>query len=133
MTEATREFRMTDAATATTPAGLTKGQKDEKTSLKSLLPLLPFALRYRGRIAAALLALLVASSATLVVPLAVRRMVDYGFSAEGADLIDRYFGVMILVVAVLALASSARYYLVMTLGERVMGDVRTAVFVHLTR
>ena len=46
-------------------------------------------------------------------------MVDYGFSAEGADLIDRYFGVMILVVAILALASSARYYLVMTLGERV--------------
>ena len=60
-------------------------------------------------------------------------MVDFGFSAEGADLIDRYFGVMIFVVAILALASSARYYLVMTLGERVMSDVRTAVFVHLTR
>ena len=56
---------MTDAATATTPAGLTTGQKDAKSSLRSLLPLLPFALRYRGRIAAALLALLVASSATL--------------------------------------------------------------------
>ena len=104
-----------------------------KSSLRALAPLLPYALRYKGRIAAALVALVLASAATLVIPLAVRRMVDYGFSPEGADLIDRYFSMMILVVAVLALASSLRYYLVMTLGERVMTDVRTAVFEHLTR
>ncbi|MCP8940165.1 ABC transporter transmembrane domain-containing protein [Alsobacter sp. SYSU M60028] len=123
---------MSDAATqALTPEGA--DAKDKKTSLRALLPLLPYALRYRGRIAAALVALVVASLATLVVPLAVRRMVDYGFSPEGADLIDRYFGVMILVVAVLAGASASRYYLVMTLGDRVMSDVRTAVFTHLTR
>ena len=106
---------------------------DSKTSLRALQPLLPYALRYRGRIAMALVALVVAAMATLAIPLAVRRMVDYGFSAEGIDLIDRYFSVMIGVVAVLAVASAARYYLVMTLGERVMADVRTAVFAHLTR
>ncbi len=104
-----------------------------RTSLKALLPLLPFALRYKGRIAAALLALAAASGATLVIPVAVRRMIDYGFSAEGAELIDRYFLVMIGVVAVLSVASAGRYYLVMTLGERVVADVRTAVFRHLTR
>jgi ATP-binding cassette subfamily B protein len=105
----------------------------ERTSLKDLRPLLPFALRYKGRIAAALVALVLASAATLAIPLAVRRMVDYGFSPEGAELINRYFSVMILVVFILAAASASRYYLVMTLGERVMTDVRTAVFEHLTR
>jgi ATP-binding cassette subfamily B protein len=108
------------------------GEEAGRSSLKALLPLLPYALRYRGRILLALLALLVASAATLAVPLAVRRMVDFGFSPEGAQLIDRYFGMMIGVVAVLAIASAARYYLVMTLGERVMADVRVAVFRHLT-
>jgi ATP-binding cassette subfamily B protein len=60
-------------------------------------------------------------------------MVDLGFSPEGAGIIDRYFSVMIFVVGVLAVASAARYYLVMTLGERVMTDIRNAVFAHLTR
>ncbi|NBR11204.1 MAG: ATP-binding cassette domain-containing protein [Alphaproteobacteria bacterium] len=98
-----------------------------RTSLKALLPLLPFALRYRSRILAALIALILASASTLAIPLAVRRMIDYGFSAEGADLIDKYFAMMIVVVTILAAASAS------TLGERVVADIRTAVFDHLTR
>lgn len=104
-----------------------------RSSLKSLLPLLPYALRYRGRIFWALIALTVASSSTLAIPLAVRRMIDFGFSTEGAGLIDKYFGMLIVVVTILAAASASRYYLVMTLGERVVADIRTAVFEHLTR
>ncbi len=104
-----------------------------RTSLKSLLPLVPFALRYKNRIFLALIALIVASSSTLAIPLAVRRMIDFGFSTEGAGLIDRYFAMMIIVVTILAAASASRYYLVMTLGERVVADIRTAVFDHLTR
>src|SRR5262249_47357399 len=57
---------------------------------------------------------------------------DFGFSAERIELINRYFAVMIAVVAVLAIASASRYYLVTTLGERVVADVRAAVFAHLT-
>ncbi len=90
------------------------------------------ALRYRGRIALAILALLVASAATLALPVAVRRVIDQGFGAEQGHLVDAYFGVLIGVVAVLALASSARFYLVMTIGERIVADLRTAVFRHLT-
>jgi len=104
-----------------------------RTSLKSLLPLVPYALRYRKRIFLALIALIIASSSTLAIPLAVRRMIDFGFSTEGAGLIDRYFAMMIVVVTILAAASASRYYLVMTLGERVVADIRTAVFEHLTR
>ena len=100
--------------------------------LRPLRILVPYATRYRGRIALAFVALLVASMATLVVPIAVRRMIDFGFSEERIGLIDQYFGVMILIVAVLAIASASRYYLVTTLGERVVADVRSAVFSHLT-
>ena len=96
-------------------------------------PLAPYALVHRTRIGLALVALVVASGATLVVPIAVRRMIDYGFSADNAGLIRVYFLAMIGVVAVLALASGARYYLVMTLGERVVADLRADLFTHLTR
>ncbi|HEX8416281.1 MAG TPA: ABC transporter transmembrane domain-containing protein [Methylobacterium sp.] len=103
-----------------------------KASLGSLRPLIPFALVYRGRIASAFLALVAASGATLVVPLALRRVIDHGFSAEGATVIDTYFAGLIGVVAVLALSSAARTYCVVTLGERVVADLRSAVFARLT-
>ena len=59
-------------------------------------------------------------------------MIDFGFSAERIGLIDQYFAVMIAVAAVLAVASAARYYLVTIIGERVVADLRAAVFAHLT-
>jgi ATP-binding cassette subfamily B protein len=104
-----------------------------RASLAALRPLLPYALRYRGRILGALAALIVASGATLVVPIAVRRMIDYGFSEQRVGLIHAYFIAMIGVVAVLAVASGLRYYFVMTLGERVVADLRGDLFAHLTR
>ncbi|MGO8800949.1 MAG: ABC transporter transmembrane domain-containing protein [Roseiarcus sp.] len=102
-------------------------------SLAALRPLLPYALVYRGRVAGALIALIVASAATLVVPIAVRRMIDFGFSADQSGLIRDYFIAMIGVVGALALASGTRYYFVMTLGERVVADLRGDLFAHLTR
>jgi ATP-binding cassette subfamily B protein len=101
--------------------------------LRPLAMLLPYLGRYRGRAAAALAALLVASLATLAVPVAVRRMIDFGFSPERIGLIDQYFSVMIAVVLMLAVASALRYYFVTTLGERVVADLRAAVFAHVTR
>ena len=100
--------------------------------LRPLLSLIPYVGRYRGRAFAALAALLVAALATLAVPLAVRRMIDFGFSREGMNLIDSYFAVMIAVAGVLAVASAVRYYLVITLGERIVADLRSNVFNHLT-
>src|ERR1700677_1140681 len=104
-----------------------------RASLGALRPLLPYALRHRGRIALGFVALIVASGATLAVPFAVRRMIDNGFSEGRVGLIHAYFIAMIGVVAVLALASGARYYLVMTLGERVVADLRRDLFAHLTK
>ncbi len=109
------------------------GSKRSRASLGALKSLAPYAFAHRGRIGLALIALTVASAATLVVPIAVRRMIDFGFSDSNAGLIRAYFLAMIGVVAVLALASGARYYLVMTLGERVVADLRADLFTHLTR
>src|SRR3984957_758597 len=115
----------TDAAAAAPAA--------PRGKLRPLMGLMPFMARYKGRAALAVVALVVASLATLAVPIAVRRMIDLGFSAERIELIDQYFTGMIAVVAVLALASGARYYLVTTIGERVVADVRRAVFDRLTQ
>ncbi len=116
---------MTQAEPAQPPA------KPPAARLRPLMTLVPFALRYRGRIAAALVALLAAAAATLTVPLAVRRMIDFGFAPEQAGYIDQYFAVLVVVAAVLACASALRYYLVTTLGERVVADLRDAVFAHI--
>lgn len=113
------------------PAPVQPTAAARKLKLRPLRLLVPYVLRYRGRAGAALIALLTASAATLVVPIAVRRMIDFGFANERIGLIDQYFGIMIAVVAVLAVASAARYYLVTTLGERVVADLRSKVFSHL--
>ena len=115
------------------PSAADTGSKRSRVSLGALRPLAPYAFAHRTRIVLALIALTIASAATLVVPIAVRRMIDFGFSAANAGLIHAYFFAMIGVVAVLALASGARYYLVMTLGERVIADLRADLFTHLTR
>ena len=103
----------------------------QSRKLRPLISLMPYIARYRWRAIAALVALLTAAVTTLVVPVAVRRMIDFGFSRESASLIDSYFAVMIAIVAVLALASAARFYLVTTLGERIVADLREGVFSHL--
>jgi ATP-binding cassette subfamily B protein len=112
------------------------GRRPEERSrlkLKPLTRLAPYLVRYRGRALAALIALVVAALTTLIVPVAVRRMIDFGFSDKAVQLIDSYFAVMIAVVAVLAISSAMRYYLVTTLGERIVADLRSDVFAHLTQ
>src|SRR5437667_1366100 len=110
---------------------LTESPAKTRAKLRPLLALAPYVARYRGRAVLAFVSLTVAAITTLVVPVAARRMIDFGFSPEGIALINSYFSVMIAVVAVLALASAGRYYLVMTIGERIVADLRRDVFAHL--
>ncbi len=110
----------------------TRPSSSRSHRLAPLKALAPFALRYKWRMGLAFLALVVASAATLVVPVALRRIIDFGFSSEAAQLVDLYFTTMLAVAGILALASASRYYLVMTLGERVVADLRSAVLQHLT-
>jgi ATP-binding cassette subfamily B protein len=104
---------------------------EEQSRLRPLMGLAPYLARYRWRAILALVSLTIAAATTLVVPVAVRRMIDFGFTPKGIAMINSYFSVMIVVVVVLALASASRYYLVMTLGERIVADLRRDVFGHL--
>jgi ATP-binding cassette subfamily B protein len=101
--------------------------------LRPILRLAPFLWRYKTRVAVAIVALLAAAFATLVVPIAVRRVVDHGFTVESAALVNQYFLAMLAVVAILAVSSAIRFYFVMWLGERVVADLRTALFTHLLK
>jgi ATP-binding cassette, subfamily B, bacterial len=125
--DATREV----ATAADTPQRAAVSERQQSRRLRPLLSLMPYIARYRRHALAALAALLIAAVTTLIVPIAVRRMIDFGFSRESASLIDSYFAVMIAIVAVLALASAARFYLVTTLGERIVADLREEVFGHV--
>jgi ATP-binding cassette subfamily B protein len=124
-----REEEPTEASVIETQ--LAEPAAKPRARLRPLLALAPYVGRYRWRAFLALIALTVAAITTLVVPVAVRRIIDFGFSPEGIALINSYFGVMIAVVAVLAGASASRYYLVMTIGERIVADLRRDVFAHL--
>ena len=102
-------------------------------SIAALLPLVRYGRRYLGRAIAALAALTISSAATLAVPFALRSMIDFGFSKESGGAINVYFLAMGALVVVIALAAATRYYLVTTLGERVVADLRRDVFAHLSR
>src|SRR4051812_798597 len=88
-------------------AQLTQSPAKTGAKLRPLLALAPYVARYRGRALLAFVSLTIAAITTLIVPIAVRRMIDFGFSPEGIALINSYFSVMIAVVAVLAGASAS--------------------------
>ncbi len=96
-----------------------------------LRALKPFVTPYRGMIAAAGAALIAAAAATLVLPAAVRGVIDHGFSAADAANIGRYFFALIAVAGVIGVASATRFYLVTWIGERITADVRSRVFGHV--
>jgi ATP-binding cassette subfamily B protein len=121
----------TDTARPPLPVGGAAEGAAPRVRLRPLVELIPFVVRYPRLALAALAALVLAALATLAIPLAVRRMIDHGFSAESAGLIHNYFLMLIVVATVLAGASAWRYYLVTTLGERVVADLRALVFRHV--
>lgn len=100
-----------------------------KAKLGTLRALWPFVRRHLGLFVAWLVALAVASAATLSFPPAFRRMIDNGFS-DGAN-IDQVFLLVFAVVVVLALASASRFFFVSLLGEKVVADLRQQLYAHL--
>jgi ATP-binding cassette subfamily B protein len=88
--------------------------------------LLPFLRPYRRLLVLAIAALVLTAAVSLILPLAVRRVVDNFNGAEG--ILDLYFGAAIVIAGLFALGSGLRYYLVTRLGERVVADIRRALF-----
>ncbi len=102
--------------------------RPKSRNVAALGHLWPFMRPYRITMIAASIALVTAASATLAIGQALRRVVDLGFSAENTERIDQYFLAVMGIVAVLAVSTFARYYAVSWLGERVVADLRTAVY-----
>jgi len=105
--------------------------RSRSRNLKILRRLVPFMAPYKGMLALATVFLLVSASASLAIPAAVREMIDHGFSQENAGLIDRYFLLVLVVAVVLGGATAARFYCVTWLGERIVADMRKAIYSHI--
>lgn len=99
--------------------------------IKNLSLIKQFLSPYLSTIIFAGIALVIAAVATLGIGQAMRLMVDYGFDRGNADFLDRYFLIMLFVIAALAASSFARHYLVSWLGERVIADIRSRVYSHV--
>ncbi|MDP3263057.1 MAG: ABC transporter transmembrane domain-containing protein [Tabrizicola sp.] len=93
----------------------------------ALRGLVPFLRPYRGITVLAALALTLTAGVSLILPLTVRRVVD-GFNSGDAALLDQYFAAALGIAALLAVGTGLRYYLVTRLGERVVADIRRALF-----
>lgn len=102
-------------------------EREKSKSVGPLRGLLPFLLPYRFLIILAAVTLVATACLSLILPLAVRRVVD-GFSSGALEQMDQYFGAAIGVAALLAVGTGFRYYFVTRLGERVVADIRTAVY-----
>ena len=87
----------------------------------------PFIANYRLTLFAALTALVSTAMISLILPIAVRRVVD-GFETSAVELLDSYFAAALIIALLLAVGTGLRYYLVTRLGERVVADIRIAVF-----
>ncbi|MGL4311694.1 MAG: ABC transporter transmembrane domain-containing protein [Paracoccaceae bacterium] len=113
---------------ARNPTPMTEDRPRART-VGALRGLLPFLLPYRGLMALAVLALIATATISLILPIAVRRVID-GFTG-GAELLDSYFAAALGIAALLAVGTALRYALVTRLGERVVADIRKAVFAHV--
>jgi ATP-binding cassette subfamily B protein len=101
--------------------------------LGSLRMIWAAATHYPWRIVAAGIALLIAASATLAIPSGFRLVIDRGFIGGKPEDISRWFEYLLMIVAIMGLATASRYYFVSWLGERVVADIRNAVQRNLLR
>lgn len=114
-------------ARAPVPAHTAAQEREKSRQLGALRALAPFMLPYSGLMIAAALALVLTAMISLAMPLAVRRVVD-NFGSEDAQLLDQYFLAALAIAGLLAVGTALRYALVTRLGERVVADIRKAVF-----
>jgi ATP-binding cassette, subfamily B, bacterial len=109
------------------------GNGPRAKTLNPLRALLPFLHPYRGMMIAALFALLVAAAAMLALPLALRQLIDHGLAARDSSTINLYFAGFLAAAAAFGIFAALRFYLVTWVGERVVADLRTAIYRRVVR
>ncbi len=101
--------------------------------LRPLRRLMPFILAYPVRLSATVLFLLISATSSLAIPAMLGGAIDEGFVAQNLDGVGRYGWLIVGIAAIMAIASGARFYFISVIGERVLADLRQAVFGHLLR
>lgn len=110
-----------------------RGERPRGRNVQPLKMAVPFVRPYHGRLLLAFACLTIASVAMLGMPVAIRYVVDYGFSQENQDSINLYFMALLGLAFTYGIFASLRYYLVMWIGERVVADIRSAVYRHVIK
>ncbi|MGD8851656.1 MAG: ABC transporter transmembrane domain-containing protein, partial [Gammaproteobacteria bacterium] len=108
-------------------------QRPASRDLRVLTQLFGFLRPYRAALAGAALALLVAAAAVLGFGIVLQRVVDQGLSSGSAAALNRALLLFLVVVTIMAVSVAARVYLVSWIGERVVADIRKAVFAQVLR
>lgn len=103
-------------------------QRQNSRKVSSLAALKPFLIRYRLQLLLAGLFLMVSAAGALSIPLAVGQVIDRGFMADDLERINRWFWLLFAAAAVMAVGGGLRFYWVSWLGQRVVADLRTAVY-----
>jgi ATP-binding cassette subfamily B protein len=103
-------------------------QRPTTRRLGSLRALRPFVARYRLQIGLALAFLLISAAGTLAIPAAVGQVIDRGFMAEDLERINRWFWLLFAAATMMAVGGGLRFYWVSWLGQRVVADIRNAVY-----
>lgn len=126
---------MTDQAApaSSSPTQSVSNAIDATRRLRPLRRLLPFILAYPVRLSLTILFLLVSAITSLAIPAMLGGAIDEGFIAQNLDNVGRYGWLIIAISAVMAVASGARFYFISVIGERVVADLRQAVFAHILR
>ncbi len=109
----------------TTQSGRQKGS--------SLIQLIGFFKPYKFRLLIAIFVLIIAAAAALALPVAIKLIIDQGYLLQQPEMLDRYFILLLAIVAVMAVFSAIRYYLVMWLGERIVADIRSRLYQHILK
>jgi len=104
------------------------GTPEKSRRLGALRNLWPYMRRHRALALGWLVFLALSSGSTLVFPMAVRQMIDHGFAASNSGAINRTFGLLFLVAAVLAVATAARFFCITLLGERALAELRKKLY-----
>jgi len=111
----------------------TTTDRPKAKSLKPLRELWPFIKPYRGVLATAMVFLLLASAAQLAIPYSARNLIDQGLSTQSLAQVDRYFMLFLVISIAFGIFGAIRYSLVTWLGERVVADLRDAVYRNVIR
>jgi ATP-binding cassette subfamily B protein len=111
----------------------TPTDRPKRKSLNPLRALLPFLRPYRGMMAAAICALLIASGAMLALPVALSQLIDHGIANKDAGTVNLYFIGFLAAAVAFGLFAALRFYLVTWVGERVVADLRVAIYRSVVR